>query len=277
MILVTGATGNVGRNVVEQLLAEGQEVRALTRDAARARFPDQVDVVSGDLSRPETLPAALDGVERAFLFPVPGQLEGFLDLARRSGVGRIVLLSSSAVTIEHPSPIARAHLDNEQAVALSGLPWTFVRPGAFMANDLRWAPQIKAEGVVRAPYGNATTAPIDERDIAAVVVTALLHDGQAGCSYTLTGPESLTQIERVQILATVLGRALRFEEQTPGQFRQQMSRLPPYVADSLLELLASRVGTTAEITGTVRQVTGRPPHSYRQWAAHHRADFSELS
>src|ERR1700680_668219 len=219
MILVTGATGNVGRNVVEKLVAEGQEVRALTRDTARARFPDQVDVVSGDLSRPETLPAALKGVERAFLFPVPG-LEGFLDLARRSGVDRIVLLSSSAVTTEHPSAIARVHLGNEQAVAQSGLPWTFVRPGAFMANDLRWAPGIKAEGVVRAPYGDATTAPIDERDIAAVVVTALLHDGQAGPSYALTGPDSLTQIERVQILAAALGQALRFEEQTPGQFRQ---------------------------------------------------------
>jgi uncharacterized protein YbjT (DUF2867 family) len=276
MILVTGATGNVGRNVVEQLLAEGQEVRALTRNTARARFPDQVDVVCGDLSRPETLPAALDGVKRAFLFPVPG-LEGFLDLARRSGVDQTVLLSSAAVTMEHPSPIARAHIDNERAVALSGLPWTFVRPGAFMVNDLRWAPQIKAEGVVRAPYGDAATAPIDERDIAAVVVTALLHDGHAGRSYTLTGPESLTQVERVQILATALGQALRFEEQTPGQFRQQMSRLPPLVADGLLELLASRVGTTAEVTGTVWQVTGRPPHSYRQWAIHHLADFSELS
>jgi uncharacterized protein YbjT (DUF2867 family) len=275
MILVTGATGNVGRNVVEQLLAEGQEVRALTRDTTRARFPGQVDVVSGDLSRPETLPAAFDGVKRAFLFPVPGHMEGFLDLARRSGTDRVVLLSSSAVTMEHPSPIARTHLDNEQVVNLSGLPWTFVRPGAFMANDLRWAPQIKAEGIVRAPYGNATTAPIDERDIAAVVVTALLHDGHAGRSYTLTGPESLTQIERVQILAAALGQALRFEEQTPSQFRQQMSRLPPFVVDGLLELLASRVGTTAEVTGTVRQVTGRPPYSYRQWAVRAIANFAQ--
>lgn len=277
MILVTGATGKVGRNVVEQLLAVGQEVRALTRDTSRARFPDQVNVVPGDLSRPETLPAALDGVERAFLFPVPGQLEGFLDLARRSGVERTVLLSSSAVTMEQPSTIARGHIDNEQAVARSGLPWTFVRPGAFMANDLRWAPQIKAEGVVRAPYGHAATAPIDERDIAAVVVTALLHEGHAGRSYPLTGPESLTQIERVQILAAALGQALRFEEQTPDDFRRQMSRLPPHVADGLLELLASRVGTTAQVTGTVRQVTGRPPRSYRQWADHHLADFAERS
>src|ERR1035441_3814444 len=240
MILVTGATGNVGRNVVSQLIAAGQDVRAVTRDPATARFPEGIDVVTGDFRQPQTLAAALDGVKQAFLFPLHGHLAPFLD--------------------------------SEHVVARTGLPWTFVRPGAFMANDLRWAPQIKAVGAVHAPYPDAATAPVDERDIAAVVVAALLGDGHAGHAYTLTGPESLTQVERVQFLAEALGRPVRFAEQTPENFRRT-SGLPPHVADGLLSLLAARVGTTAEVTGTVQAIAGRPPHSYRQWAARHVAEF----
>jgi uncharacterized protein YbjT (DUF2867 family) len=273
MILVTGATGNVGRNVVSQLIAAGQDVRAVTRDPATARFPEGIDVVTGDFRQPQTLAAALDGVKQAFLFPLHGHLAPFLDTARRSGLDLVVLLSSAAVTMEHPNAIARAHLDSEHVVARTGLPWTFVRPGAFMANDLRWAPQIKAAGAVHAPYPDAATAPVDERDIAAVVVAALLGDGHAGHAYTLTGPESLTQVERVQFLAEALGRPVRFAEQTPENFRRT-SGLPPHVADGLLSLLAARVGTTAEVTGTVQAIAGRPPHSYRQWAARHVAEFT---
>jgi uncharacterized protein YbjT (DUF2867 family) len=195
VILVTGATGNVGRNVVEQLVDAGEEV------------------LQGDLRRPETLRAALRGVDRAFLFPVPGQLRGFLDAAE-AALGRLVLLSASAVTFEPPNAIGRMHAECEQVVAESGLPWTFLRPGAFMANDLNWAAGIKAAGVVRGPGGDVSSAPIDERDIAAVAVRALLDDGHAGQAYLLTGQESLTQIERVRILGEVLGRELRFEEET---------------------------------------------------------------
>jgi uncharacterized protein YbjT (DUF2867 family) len=174
--------------------------------------------------------------------------------------------------MEHPNAIARAHLDSEQAVTRAGLPWTFVRPGAFMANDLRWAAQIQATGAVRAPYPDAATAPVDERDIASVAVAALLNDGHAGHAYTLTGPESLTQVKRVQLLAETLGRPLRIEEQTAEDFRQT-SGLPPHVADGLLRMLAGRVGITAEVTDTVQQVAGRPALTYRQWAARHVAEF----
>jgi uncharacterized protein YbjT (DUF2867 family) len=275
MILVTGATGKVGRSVVSQLLDEGQQVRVLTRHPARAAFPGEVEVVAGDLGQPGTLPAAIEGTQRAFLFPVHGRLHAFLDLARGSRLDRVVLLSSAAVTMPHPNAIARVHLDSEHVTASAGLPWTFVRPTAFMANDLAWAPAIKSHGVVRAPYGKAVTVPIDERDIAAVAVSALLHDGHAGRSYTITGPEPLTQIDRVYQLAGVLQRPLHFEEQAPGEFRQQMSTMPAHVTDSLLELLASRVDATPEITDTVQQVTGRPPRTYRQWAARHATDFSK--
>jgi uncharacterized protein YbjT (DUF2867 family) len=273
MILVTGATGNVGHNVVAQLLEQGQAVRAMTRDPGRAHFPEGVEVVAGDLSRAESLPAAVYGVQRAFLFPVHGQLRTFVDLADGYGLERIVLLSSSTVTTRPLNSIGQAHADSEETVAAGRVPWTFVRPGAFMTNDLRWAPQIKAESVVRAPYGAATSAPIDERDIAAVAVAALLGDGHAGRDYVLTGPESLSQAERVKLLGEALGREVRFEEQTPEEYREAMADRPPQVVETLLGLLARQVGATAEVRPTVAEVTGRPAFTYRQWAEHHRADF----
>lgn len=273
MILVTGATGNVGHNVVEQLLAHGQAVRAMTRDPSRGHFPEGVEVVAGDLSQPESLPAALDGVEGVFLFPVHGQLRSFVDLAGRGGVERIVLLSSASVTTQPPNPIAVAHLESEQIVAAGTVPWTFVRPGAFMTNDLQWAPQIRAESVVRAPYGGANLAPIDERDIAAVAVAALLGEGHAGRDYVLSGPESLSQAERVKLIAEVLGRDIRFEEQTPDEYRQAMADRPPQIVEAFLAMLASRSGQAAEVLPTVAEVTGRPAFTYRQWVEHHRDDF----
>jgi len=273
MILVTGATGNVGHNVVEQLVTHGEAVRAMTRDPARARFPEGVEVVAGDLSQPESLPAALEGVDRAFLFPVHGQLSDFVALAGRGGVQRIVLLSSSTVTVTPLSSIGQSHADSEQTVAAGDVPWTFVRPGAFMTNDLRWVPQIKAESVVRAPYGGATSAPIDERDIAAVSVSALLGEEHAGRDYVLTGPEALSQAERVKLLSEVLGRTIRFEEQTPDEYRQAMADRPPEIVETLLAMLGGQASRTAEVLPTVALVTGRPAFTYRQWVEHHRADF----
>lgn len=273
MILVTGATGNVGHNVVEQLVEQGQAVRAMTRDPARARVPEGVEVVAGDLSRPESLPAALQGVERAFLFPVHGQLRSFVDLAGQVGMERIVLLSSASVTAKELNSIGQAHTEAEQTVAAGTVPWTFVRPGQFMTNDLRWAPQVKAESVVRAPYGTATSAPIDERDIAAVAVTALLGEGHAGRGYVLSGPEALSLAERVKLLAEVLGRDIRFEEQTPDEYRRANAGQPAQTVETRLATFARQAGQTPEVSNTVAEVTGRPAFTYRQWVEHHRGDF----
>jgi uncharacterized protein YbjT (DUF2867 family) len=273
MILVTGASGNVGRNVVEQLVDAGEKVRAMSRNPERAGLPDGVEVVRGDLSRPETLLAALQGVDRAFLFPVPGHMRGFLDGAQGSGVGRVVLLSSAAVRYGPANAIGRMHADCEAAVVESGLPWTFLRPGAFMTNDLNWAPGIRAAGVVRGLGGDAATSPIDERDIAAVAVRALLDGGHARKAYLLTGPEALPPVERVRIVGDVLGRELRFEEQTPEEARQAMlTHFPPEIVDSMLAMFADAAGTVAEVSPTVREVTGHA-HRYADWAAHHAADF----
>jgi len=145
-ILVTGGTGNVGADVVRQLLDAGERVRVLTRDPDGHTWPDGVEVVRGDLNRPETLPAALAGVGRALLFPAAGGAGGFLDAAYPAGLRHVVLLSSASVTLPTPGYIGERHLRLERAVAASGLPWTFVRPGAFMTNDLAWAPQIIDDG-----------------------------------------------------------------------------------------------------------------------------------
>ncbi|WP_433243599.1 NAD(P)H-binding protein [Streptosporangium sp. CA-135522] len=277
MILVTGGAGNVGADIVRQLLDAGEKVRVITRNRGGRSFPDEVEVVPGDLTRPETLPAALTGVERAFLFPVFNAVDGFLDAAREAGLRHVVLLSSSTVTFPTPGWIGQQHLRLERAVEASRLPWTFVRPGAFMTNDLVWAPQVVDGGVVRGMYGDAALAPVDPRDIAAVAVRALL-DRRTGEAFLLTGPQSLTQIDRVRIIAETIGRPLRFEEQPREQFREQMllHGMPAPVIDELIDGLAARDGKTEQVSPAVEEVTGRPPFTYAQWVARHAADFGSM-
>ncbi|NUO34399.1 MAG: NAD(P)H-binding protein, partial [Dermatophilaceae bacterium] len=236
MILVTGATGNVGRQLVNLLLQAGERVRATSRNPERAGLPDGVEVVKADLAREEDVRAALRGADRAFLLPAAGQVDGFLREAAGAGLGRVVLLSALAVTMAESGVLGSVHAAYEQAVLGSGVPWTFLRPGAFMANDLRWAPGVR-NGVVRAPFADSATAPIDEYDIAAVAARALLDDGHEGQAYALTGPDSLTTADRVRILGEVLGRDLRLEELSPEQAREQMlAQTPAPVVDSVLRL-----------------------------------------
>ncbi|MEU8319601.1 SDR family oxidoreductase [Nonomuraea sp. NPDC048881] len=275
MILVTGATGNVGRQLVDLLLGAGEQVRAISRNPERAGLPDGVEVVKADMSQTEDLRVALRGADRAFLLPAAGQVDGFLREAARAGLGHVVLLSALAVTMKQAGVLGSAHAEYERAVAGSGLPWTFLRPGAFMANDLRWAPGVKNGGVVRAPFAEAATAPIDERDIAAVAARTLLDDGHAGKAYELSGPASLTTADRVRILGEVLGRDLRLEELSPEQAREQMiAHTPAPVVDSMLTLFASFVGRAADVSPAVRELTGDAPHTYADWAARNAAAFS---
>ncbi|MEU9887006.1 NAD(P)H-binding protein [Sphaerisporangium sp. NPDC051011] len=277
MILVTGATGNVGREVVDQLLAAGHDVRALTRDPGTARLPGGVEVAAGDLTLPETLPAALDGATAVFLFPVPGSAPAFLKAAKDAGVRRVVLLSSMAVDDDaevQSNPIAAFHAVIEDAVAGSGLEWTFLRPGAFAANSYQWAEQAKAGDVVRVPFPGAVTAPIDEADIAAVGVRALTEDGHNGAKYALTGPEQLTQTDQVRIMGEVLGRPLRVEELPAEVARERMIKhTPAEIVDTFLDMFAKLVGGEALVTGTVQQVTGRPARTYAEWAQTHANAF----
>ncbi|MDX6313744.1 MAG: hypothetical protein QOF44_3208 [Streptomyces sp.] len=283
MFFVTGSTGNVGRHVVDLLLAEGAKVRALTRDPRAAGLPPGAEVVGGDLGRPESLAPALDAVTALFLNPaaVGGSTAGFLAAARERGVRRVVLLSSASVrdgVAEQQGPIAVRHKEIEDAVEASGLEWTFLRPGEFATNLLfQWAPQIRATGTVRAAYGMAAMAPIHERDIAAVAVRALLSGSgeHAGARYELSGPESLTQFDKLRIIGEVTGRPLRFEELPPEEGRQAMVEqgVPSFVADTLLAYQAAAVRHDAPVSPAVRDLTGRPGLTFAEWVADHAEAF----
>ncbi|MER7273874.1 NAD(P)H-binding protein [Dactylosporangium sp. NPDC000244] len=277
MILVTGATGNVGRHVLTLLTAGGHEVRALSRSPQAAAWPVEIDVVAGDLTDPAALAEALAGVESVFLFAVPGSGPSFVAAARRAGVRRVVLLSSGGVDDDaevQDGPIATYHAEIEQALRDSGLAWTFLRPDVFAANTLMWAGQTKAGDVIRGAYAEAASAPVHEADIAAVAVAALTEDGHAGQVYRLTGPQSLTHADQAAILGQALGRPIRYEELPAEAIRQMMSaHVPAPILDNILATWASATGRTAPTTADIEKLTGRPARSYHDWVLDHAAAF----
>ncbi len=162
-------------------------------------------------------------------------------------------------------------------MAAAGLQSTFIRPGIFASNaQFWWGSAIRDGDVVRWPYGAAETAPIDERDIAAVAARALLEDGHAGGDYVLTGPESLSQAEQVSIIGAAIGRRIRFEELSPEEFRRETAGIwPRPVVDMLLAAWGATIGQPALVTSTVADITGSPPRTFRQWVADHGAAFAE--
>ncbi|WP_433336817.1 NAD(P)H-binding protein [Spirillospora sp. CA-294931] len=269
--VVFGAQGNVGRHVAAGLRQAGETVRLTSRN------PRTGDFVAADLERPETLPGALDGARKVFLYAKAEGAEGFAEAAKAAGVEHVVLLSSEAIV--HPgaedSFIARQHRAVELAIERSGIAWTFVRPGAFAGNcRWWWADSIREEGLVRGAYPEARTAPIHEKDIADIAVTALTKPGHEGKAYTVHGPESLSLRTQVGQIADALGRDIVFEQITPDEAREDMSRsLPPVVVDAVLNHWASANGVPAETSDIVHQVTGQPAHTFAEWARTHKADF----
>lgn len=273
VILVTAATAPVGRSIVEQLVAMGHPVRALTRGPSKAGLPDCADVVAGDLSDAESLVAAFRDVSAVFLLAaVPDFVPTFLKTAKEAGVRRIVFQSSGAVvddTEEQPNPIAAFHDDIERQIRDSGLAWTFLRLEMASADALQWAfdvpAQLKGGDVVREPYAEAAGSPIHAADFAAVAIVALTQEEHAGKLYHLTGPQSLTHREQIQLIGEALGRSLRYEELDEEQARAAISPYAP--ADVLFEMWKSYIGTPASVTDTVQRLTGHSPHSVRAWAA----------
>jgi uncharacterized protein YbjT (DUF2867 family) len=273
MILITAATAPVGRSIVEQLAVAGWPVRALTRDPLNAGLPSAAEVLTGDLSDPASLAAAFKDVTAVFLLAaVPGFAPAFLEAAKTSGVRRIVFQSSGAVdddAEQQPNAIAAFHHDIERQIRESGLEWTFLRLEVASADALQWAfdvpGQIKAGDVVRGPYGNAAGSPIHPADFAAVAVAALTEDRHAGQIYHLTGPQSLSHIEQIQLIGAALGRALRYEELDVAAARQAISPHAP--ADVLFATWEQHLHTAAPVTDTVERLTGKPPRSVAQWAA----------
>lgn len=277
-ILVTGATGRIGRQVVSQLLAEDVRVRALTRNPEAAGLPPAVEVVRGDFTDPATLDEGLEDVEAVFLVwtapagAVPAAVDRIAGQARR-----VVLLTSPHQTphpfFQQPNPMAAMHAEIERRIKASGLGWTFLRPGMFAANALMWwASQIRAGDVVRWPYGDAPTAPLHEQDLAGVAVRTLLEAGYDGAEPVLTGPESLSQREQVATIGEVIGRPLRFDEMSPDEVRREW-RAPAPVVDMLLNAWAAALGQPALVTSAVAEITGRPARTFREWAIDHAGEF----
>jgi uncharacterized protein YbjT (DUF2867 family) len=271
--LVIGARGAVGRNVLEQLVAAGEPVRASVRDLASADFPAQVPVVAADLTKPETLESALDGVRNVFLYAPSGSLDGFIEAA--SGVEHVVLLSSGSVLLDYATEnaIAVEHRAAEEELSASGLRWTPIRPLVLASNALNWAHSIRADGVVELVYPEAVTAPIHERDIAAVAVAALT--GDAGpVSDLLTGGESLSQRRQVEVLGRELGKEIRIEELSETQALARFGEFgDPATAAAIVELIAAAAQGGSPATDTAHKVLGRPPVPFSQWVRDHREDF----
>src|SRR6267154_2355316 len=279
-ILVIGATGTVGRQVVSRLAATGTQVRAMARNPGAARLPRQVEVVCGDLTLPETLDGCFDGIDTVFLVwtappaTVAPALERITKHARR-----IVYLSAPLKTahplFQQPNPLRAMFEQIERLIETSGLQWTFLRPGMFAANALSWwAQQIRAGEVVRWPHLTAPTAPIDERDIAAVAVRALCEDGHAGAEYVLTGPQSLSQFEQVSTIGRVIGRTFSIQEISPDEAQRELSAtMPAFIVKMLLDAWSAGVGLPAFVTSTVAEVTGTPARTFLDWATDHAANF----
>jgi uncharacterized protein YbjT (DUF2867 family) len=272
MILVTGATGNVGNELVRALVAAGEPVRALIRrEADQARLPDGAQGVVGDLNDPGSLGAALDGADAVHLLAGYDGLSDLLAAAPDAGVRRVVLQSgSSALTGDLSNAVSRYHILSEQAVHESGLAWTFLQPDSFMSNTLDWVAQLRVGDTIRAPFAGVRVAAIDPYDIAAVAAAALTTGAHEGRIYRLSGPESLLPADRVAILARVLGRDLRFEGQSDEEARAEMSAsMPAEYVEAFLSFFVDGTIDESEVLPTVEEVTGRPPRTFEQWARIH--------
>jgi uncharacterized protein YbjT (DUF2867 family) len=277
MIFVTGATGNVGRELVRVLAEAGEPVRALIRrDEDRARLHDGAQGYVGDLNDPNTLEDGLDGVRAAHLLAGYDGLDELLAAMRDAGVERVTLQSgSSATSGDMANAVARYHILSEQAIRDSGLAWTFLQPNSFMTNALGWRPQIRAGDTIRLPFANVPLAMIDPADIAAVAAAALTSDRHDGRTYRLSGPESLLLAEQVAILARALDRDLRFEAQSDEEARAEMSAsMPAEYVDAFFSFFVDGTIDESTVLPTFEEVLGRAPRRFEDWAREHAAAFS---
>jgi uncharacterized protein YbjT (DUF2867 family) len=265
-VLVTGATGTVGRHLVAQLLEMGHAVRALTRTPEKANFPVGAEVVAGDLTDLDSLRVALEGVTALHLINFDGAtgmplMNGadLVALAQQAGVQRVtVLMGGEKGAVE-------------QAVEAGTMAWTLLQPVEFMANFLEWAEPIRTEGVVREPFGNRRSALVHEADIAAVAAVALTEEGHGGKTYPITGPEVLAPPQMLHVIGDALGRELQFIELTEAQARERWQAQG--FSDDVIEFFIWAHGNTPEIgytvVPTVQEVTGRLARSFAQWVAEH--------
>jgi uncharacterized protein YbjT (DUF2867 family) len=274
MYLVTGPTGNIGAELVRTLAEGGEAVRALVRNPA-TELPDGAIAVIGDLDEPASLRPALAGVTGVFLLPGYRDMPGLLDEARAAGVQRVVLLSGgSAGSGDLTNAVSAYMIRSEEAVRDSGLPVTVLRPSGFMSNALRWLPQLQAGDVVRDAFPNVAVAMIDPADIAAVAAVALTSDQHVGQVYRLSGPQPLLPADRVRVLAEVLDRPLTFVGLSDDAARAEMSQaMPAEYVDAFFRFYVDGDLDESAVLPTVREVTGREPRTFEQWARVHADAF----
>ncbi|MEV7185961.1 NAD(P)H-binding protein [Kitasatospora sp. NPDC093102] len=276
MILVTGATGNIGRDLLGELATCGAgPVRGLTRDGARALFPEGVEVCEGDFADPASLERALDGVRSLFLVSRIGSDADILDAARRAGVEHVVLVSSITVqTHPHLGP-ARENATVEQLLKDDGMAWTVLRPTQFASNALWWAESIRERRTVRVPYADTGLPTIHPADIAAVARVVLTEPGHRGRTYALTGPERVTARQQLEAIAAALGREVSLAGIGREEAHRQMSTvLGAEAADAVLDVTGGDVNEgLLEVRDTVERVTGACARPFHRWVSENIAAF----
>ncbi|MEV6393976.1 NAD(P)H-binding protein [Streptomyces sp. NPDC051907] len=269
-VLVTGATGSVGRQIVAELLARGHAVRALTRTPEKAGLPEGVEVVRGDLTDPASVAPALEGVSAAHLITFGGATFAQLttgpeivELAHKAGVRRITVLHGGG-----PSPL-------EDAVRAGEMDWTVVMPVEFMSNALEWAEAIRADDEVREPFVDRLSAMVHEGDIGAVTAVALTEEGHGGQEYLITGPQSLSLKDKVDALAAARGREIGLVELSEEQAREGWAAAghPQDVIEFLIDVYRDTPPEGKNVVDTVERVTGRPARTFAQWARENAAAF----
>lgn len=273
--LVTGATGNIGAAVVRSLLEAGADVRALVRDPS-AMLPAGAKPVTGDLNDPESMRGALEGANGAFFLPGYADMPGLYAMAKEVGVRRVVQLSGrSAGTRDMSNAVTAYMVRTEDAAQASGVPWTIVRPSAFHTNTFQWLPQLTAGDVVTAPFADVPVANIDPDDIGRVVTVSLLNEGHGGKIYELSGPEPLLPADRVRILGEVLGRDLGFVAQPNDDARAEMeAAMPKEYVDAFFDFYVDGSLDESPVLPAVRELTGREPRAFREWAVEHADAFA---
>ncbi|MEV0854328.1 SDR family oxidoreductase [Nocardia fluminea] len=281
MIVVTGATGNIGSALVGLLVDAGARVRAVSRGTRPVELPTGAEHAVADLGDLDSLSAALQGADALFLLITGEQLMTgpepalLLKTAADAGIRRVVFVSSQgAVTRPQSDGYART-IAFEQALAESGLDWTALRPGAFFSNTFAWIEPVRAQRVVPAPFGDVGLPAVDPADIAAVAAVALREDNHHGRAYTLTGPAVITPRDQAAALAEAIDTPITFLELTPEQAKQNMLRfMPEPVADHTLSILGAPTHEEQQVSHDIETVLGRPATPYAHWAQRHRAMFA---